>query len=173
MSRLARYAGVLGIAGLPLGAMLAVLLGVGGGWSGVLAGLVAGLAFGALVAVPAALADHLCQRRIGGPSLSGSPRQRLVVRSSEPVAALASALREGVFTLHATTVSDALPHGPLVAGVSAVRWGNGQRLTAELRRAAGGGTDVVLRSRPLLPTTLVDFGRGRRQVNHLARAVTA
>jgi hypothetical protein len=45
-------------------------------------------------------------------------------------------------------------------------------VTIELHPAPeGGATQVVLQSRPVRWTTLVDYGKARRNVNHLARAV--
>jgi hypothetical protein len=169
-----RYLAALLVAGLPLGVMLAALLAVGEGWSGAAAGLLYGAVFGAAVAVPAGAVDYLRQRRLGGPSTSGSPRQRLVVRSRAPVAVLAAVLRQAVFRLHAMTVSDALPHGPLVAEIHSVRSWWAQELTVELLPAdddPDGGTDVVLRSRPQQWLMMIDFGRGRMTVNQLADAV--
>jgi hypothetical protein len=117
--------------------------------------------------------DAAGQRRVGdGASRSGSPRQRLVLLSQASSAALASRLREAVFTLHAQVESDALPHGPLRArtGTTWASWG--ENVTVELHPALDGrSTEVVLQSRPVMRATLVDYGKGRSNVNHLARAL--
>jgi hypothetical protein len=167
MGSVLRRLAVFLVCALSLGLPAAIVLLAVAGWAAAVAGLLLGAAAGAGVVA----ADVAGQRRSPGPSRSASPRQRLVVRSAARTDALGSALREAVFRLHALTEQDALPHGPLVARTAAGAWSWGERLTVELR-PGDGGTDVVLRSEPVR-RALVDYGKGRRNVNALAAAVEA
>lgn len=168
-----RYFAVFLGATVPFGGVMGVPLAGFAGWTGVAVGLLLGAAFGVLMTVVLGGLDVVGQRRVGdGASRSGSPRQRLVLLSQASPAALASRLREAVFTLHAQVESDALPHGPLRArtGTSWASWG--ETVTVELHPAPDGRTtEVVLQSRPVMRATLVDYGKGRSNVNHLARAL--
>ena len=174
MRSVPRYLALFALMTLPFGLVLALLLGAFAGLDGVAVGLMTGLAFGLLTTLVLGGLDVAGQRRSRGVSRSGWPRQRLVVHSEAPPEELAAVLRQAVYGLHGTTEADALPHGPLVArtGSGLASWG--EEVTVELHAPpGGGGTDVVLSSRPLLSTTLVDYGKGRRNVNRLAAAVIA
>jgi hypothetical protein len=170
----ARYLSMFVRQGVPFGLMMALAFGVTDGATGAVLGLLGGVAFAAVVTLALGTIDFVDQRGHGGRwTRSGSPRQRLVVRSQAPAATLAEALRTAVAGLPAMTESDLLPDGPLVArtGTSWASWG--ERVTVELQPAPHAAADVVLTSDPVMPIARVDYGKARRNVSTLADAVAS
>ena len=172
------YGGLFLATGVPFGLFMGLALGalyavadLGDGFSeGLLVGLVGGGLFGLLMALTLGTMQ-LLGFRDAPRGLSLSPRQtREVPVANGPDLAdrVVSALR----SLPAEVTAVDVPAGRYVArrGTSWKSWG--EDIVVQL---SGDPTQPVatVSSRPRLGTTLIDYGRGRRNVDHVVAALSA
>lgn len=149
------YLTVLVAAGVPFGLVAGLLFG----WlRGLIEGLVFGLLFSAGIGTMALHAQRSSNRR-------QAPRQSGRLHLLGTVDELRGHALEVLRALPARKVHVDEPNR--VTGRTGTTWRSwGELLSIELEPAAA-GTSVVVRSRPRVRTTLVDYGKGRRNVEAL------
>ncbi|OAA23230.1 hypothetical protein UG55_103918 [Frankia sp. EI5c] len=136
------------------------------------AGLIMGLSFGALMAATVGTLTLRGHRGLGG-ALSPRVCEVLQVPAESVVIRRRAldALRALQAEIVAVDVSDSVDVPDSVVGRTRVSWRSwGERITVELRPVES-ITRVTIRSRPRVRTTLVDYGRGRRNVEYLVRTL--
>jgi hypothetical protein len=129
-------------------------------------GLVGGVIFGVaftLIVGTAAVAGH---RGRGGPV---SPRQRIALRLDADVDLVRRRAVEALGRVSPRPVGTDGP-GRLVVRVPMSLRSVGEVVGVEIR-ADGPATDVVISSRPVVPVTVADYGKGRDNVETVERGL--
>ncbi|CUU56109.1 hypothetical protein Ga0074812_106364 [Parafrankia irregularis] len=128
-------------------------------------GLVAGLFFGVFMSI---VFGSITLYRYRGLGSDFSPRVTSVVRVPADSAVVHRRVLEILPVLPARVVADDGVH--VVARTRANMQSWGERITVDVHPSAD-DTEVTIRSVPRLRCTLVDYGRGRRNVDALVRAL--
>jgi hypothetical protein len=128
--------------------------------------------FGAVMAILLGLMDQIGQLNEGGPSNRRSPQQKIQIRSTASAEQLESALRETLARLSAR-IDPRTPQDGVILAQTAMSVRSFGEWIAITVRAVEEGHVVTLSSRPRVASTVVDYGKGRRNVNELARAIAA
>ena len=160
--------------GLLMGVTSAALFGVGdigGGFAeGLLTGLVAGVVFGVLMALVLGTMQVVGFRNAPrGASLSPKQARDVAVVTGPDLAdRILSALR----TLPAEVTGADVPAGRYAARTRRTWTGWGEEVVVQLTGDPARPVATIA-SRPRLRTTMVDYGKGRRNVEHVVRALDA
>lgn len=128
-------------------------------------GIATGLTFGLTMSAIVGTLTVRGHRHLGGDL---SPRAASVVRVSAAPAVVRRRVLDALPVLSARIVTDEADRIVACTGMTWRSWG--ERITVDLDAAAG-FTDVTLGSSPTLRWTLVDYGKGRRNVEYLVRAL--
>lgn len=146
--------------GVPFGVITGLL------WWSAAKGMVGGVLFGVVMSV---LLGTLAPATRGGRGGSVSPRQERRLRVEAEPAQVHRCAAWALDGLPATLSSPTEPHR--VEAVTGTSWNSwGDHVSVELR-PDGNATEVVVRSRPRVATTLVDFGRGRKNVDSVVEGL--
>jgi hypothetical protein len=142
------------------------------GVQALLPSLVGSAAFGATLTVLLALADQVGRLSGTGISRSMSPQQKIEIHSNASPEQIDHALKEVLARLSVKTDSIIQKKGLLLAdtGFSLRSFGENIAITV---RAVQGGHAVIVSSRPRVASTLIDYGKGRHNVNEIARAISS
>ncbi|EFC86519.1 hypothetical protein FrEUN1fDRAFT_0414 [Parafrankia sp. EUN1f] len=155
------YLKLMFLTGLPFGLFTGLASGQ------VQVGLVAGLFFGLAMSAVLGSITLYGHRGLGG---DFSPRVTSVVRVPADSAVIHRRVLEVLPALRARVVADDSGHVVARTRVDMRTWG--ERITVDLRPSTD-GTEVTVRSVPRVRWTLIDYGRGRRNVEALVRALGA
>lgn len=152
------YPVVFLLAAVPFGLFMGLFVS----WSG---GVIGAVVFGGVFVAIIRAMSRAARRTVPGVSAPAQVGHLALERSPEDV--LVTAL-EAVRSLQVTRVTE---DDGVVTGHTRVSWRSwGEVVTVQVR-AAGGGSDVRVGSRPRLRTTLVDYGTARRNVETVVRAL--
>lgn len=156
---------------LPYGAAMGVIFGLQHGWrAGLIGGVIAGLFFGVFMALILGTMHRRAMRKLksgedGGPRQSktvplyyGNERERALEKAIAALKAMGARIEQ---------------HTPWdVRAVTKGSWKSfGEIVTVSVPR--DNETVAVIASVPKLATTIVDYGKGRQNVERIAQAVAA
>jgi len=164
---LRHYLAIFVAAGVPFAAVAGLVAGGFGGRSGLVQGVAGGLFFGAAMALALGTLSVVRQRRAGAsPSGGLGPRQtRRLVVDMAPERAFETAV--GLLQRLAATVETSPGRLHATGWTTGTMESAGEVVTVTVSPYESGQALVEVRSRPVVRTTVTDYGKGRRNVETL------
>lgn len=132
--------------------------------------IVTGFLFGLFIAVTLGIIDYLFRRSSGG-KIGGRVKQQQEIIIQRPFNETVNLCRKSIEKYNGKKLTTDPTEG-IIQGRIGVSWQSwGEKIMIKLDELNSEETVVTITSKPLLPTTVIDYGKNKRNITRLTKYI--